>query len=329
MATPSPAVYVQDGGGAQVTTPPIDVVAGDTITIGLVSTAGVNTWAIVLYGQDESVSPPTLTINNTTKTATFTAPSAPWTLIYKSTVNGGVDINGVSQSSYSATVGIHCKTGAGTRLGASNETLESNATTGWVGKLNASIRGSNVTWANDLAGSTFTNQYVASISGNAGAGGTIAVNATTFQFAAAQASASFTQASTSSASGATMKIAAQSSSLAAGNGGALLLQGGGKGASGLRGPARLQTTPDGSTFETMVEACEVVSGNRVLALAQRGTGITSTNMPANTGDGVVFLTEAATAPTANPSGGTILYVDPADHKLKCRTANGTTTTLGP
>ena len=41
--------------------------------------------------------------------------------------------------------------------------------------------GGSVTWANDLAGSTSTNQYVAAISGNGGLGGTIPINASALQ----------------------------------------------------------------------------------------------------------------------------------------------------
>ena len=46
----------------------------------------------------------------------------------------------------------------------------------------------------DLAASTSTNQWVAAISGSAGAGGTVPVNATTLQFGQGQASPTFTQA---------------------------------------------------------------------------------------------------------------------------------------
>ena len=53
-----------------------------------------------------------------------------------------------------------------------------NNTDGYI-ETKAVSSGSSVTWANDLAGSTATNQYVAAISGNAGAGGVIPINGTT------------------------------------------------------------------------------------------------------------------------------------------------------
>lgn len=160
MAAPSPTCYVKDGAGANQTTPPFDVTAGNVVTIGLVSTAGVSAWSLTLYGQDESVTPPTVTIDANTKTATFTAPALPWTLIYKSTVNGGVDANGVTQSTYSTTVGIHCKTAGGKRLLASNETTEASSTTGWLAKVNDPIR-------NPPAGSTPTGTGIVHITAGA------------------------------------------------------------------------------------------------------------------------------------------------------------------
>jgi hypothetical protein len=50
-----------------------------------------------------------------------------------------------------------------------------------------------VTWAGDLSGSTNTSQHVAAISGNAGAGGSIPVNATSLSFSASEASPSVNQ----------------------------------------------------------------------------------------------------------------------------------------
>lgn len=45
------------------------------------------------------------------------------------------------------------------------------------------------------------------------------------------------------------------------------------------------------------------------------------------GVGVMFIGNAGTNPSTNPTGGSIPYVDAADGKLKCRTANGVTTTI--
>ena len=140
MASPSPAVTVQDGGAAAQNNPPFDVTAGNVVTVALVSVAGVSSWGFQLFGQDDKVTPPAVTVNNTTKVATFTAPTAPWTLIYKSIVNNGVDVNGVVQPSYTTTVGIHALTANSKRLVASNETAESNTTLGWTQKVNDAAR---------------------------------------------------------------------------------------------------------------------------------------------------------------------------------------------
>lgn len=85
----------------------------------------------------------------------------------------------------------------------------------------------------------------------------------------------------------------------------LLLQGGAEkgAAAGKKGGVRLQLN---GTTETMLEATEVAIGRRVVALC-RGSDLTTTQMPANTGDGVVYLANAATVPTASPVTGGILY----------------------
>lgn len=141
MANPSPICTVKDGAGAaQVTTNGVNVTATNTITIALTSTAGVDEWTIELYGKDELVAAPTLTIDNTLKTATFTAPAAGSALIFRSTVNNGREINGVVQSTYVATFGVYVLTANGLRVAAINETLEGSATSGWVTKINTLIR---------------------------------------------------------------------------------------------------------------------------------------------------------------------------------------------
>jgi hypothetical protein len=112
------------------------------------------------------------------------------------------------------------------------------------------------------------------------------------------------------------------------NGGALLLQGGARGStSGKYGAVRLQM--GGSTAQTMVEACDVqaeaTAPSRVLSLV-RSTALTTTQMPTNTGDLVIYIGNCATAPTANPVSGGILYVEAG--ALKYRGSSGTVTTLG-
>lgn len=84
--------------------------------------------------------------------------------------------------------------------------------------------GGSVTWGSDLAGSTDLNQWVSSISGHSGSGGTVPINALTLQFAANQSFPQINQALNTLIDGYHMVIQAQSSS--AGNGGNLVLASG-------------------------------------------------------------------------------------------------------
>jgi len=76
----------------------------------------------------------------------------------------------------------------------------------------------------------------------------------------------------------------------------------------------------------LVEVAQVVSSQRVVSLAF-GANLTSTQMPTNTGDLVVFLANAATNPTANPVGGGILYSTAG--ALHWRGSGGTDTPIAP
>lgn len=110
------------------------------------------------------------------------------------------------------------------------------------------------------------------------------------------------------------------------NGAFVALQGGAaktNGSSGRRGGVRLQVGADSA--ETLVEVTEPVLGNRVVALCQIGSGISSTQMPANTGDGVVYIANRAIVPSASAVGGGILYAEAG--ALKWRGSGGTITTV--
>lgn len=126
-----------------------DVTPATTVTIQLASLSGVDTWGITCIGTDELLVAATitasLTINSTTKTATFTAPVAGSALIFQSVVNGGVDVNGVEQSSYTTTFGLYTlATTTGDRVAAVNETTEGSASFGWLTKLNPILRDGTV-----------------------------------------------------------------------------------------------------------------------------------------------------------------------------------------
>ncbi len=85
------------------------------------------------------------------------------------------------------------------------------------------------------------------------------------------------------------------------------------------GAARLQ-----AGAESLVEATELVAGQRIVALCL-AADLTTTEMPASTGDGVLFFANANTVPTADPVGGGIVYVESG--ALKYRGTSGTVTTL--
>lgn len=97
-------------------------------------------------------------------------------------------------------------------------------------------------------------------------------------------------------------VTAGTTTAAAAAGGNLALRGGTEGAGGLSGAVRLMLSGN----ETMVEASEVAAGRRVVALA-RTAAVTATQMPVNTGDGVVYLANAQTVPTDSPVSGVTLY----------------------
>ena len=113
------------------------------------------------------------------------------------------------------------------------------------------------------------------------------------------------------------------------HGGNLILSSGTRGStSGRRGAVRLRV--NGSSTETLLETTDVqaeaTSPSRVVALLAN-KDITTTELPSGTGDLVVYLGNCATAPTVNPVGGGVLYVESG--ALKYRGTAGTITTLGP
>jgi hypothetical protein len=145
------------------------------------------------------------------------------------------------------------------------------------------------------------------------------------QFAAVSANPVVTQVQHASGTAGTFTVAAQSAfATGAFNGGTLKLLGGAKGSTGLQGGVQLGV--GNAVTGPLIEIAEVVSGNTVIALGRAGA-LTATQMPANTGSGVVYISTATTLPTANSVGGGILYVDAG--ALKYRGTAGTVTTVAP
>lgn len=167
-----------------------------------------------------------------------------------------------------------------------------------------------------------------------------AAGTTTIQFGSSVTNATMNQTALGSvaapgAAGAIMTVQAQAGQAATGvgnNGGAggpLLISGGAGGTSaaataGINGPVRLQL---GVTNQTMIEAANLVAaGQRVVALCQIGTGITTVQLPANSGDGIIWIGNAVAVPTANPSStGIVLYA--VTSALNARDTKGTVTAL--
>lgn len=133
---PSPTCTVN----ATATTNGVNVAASSAVTIALADTTGVTSWSLSIFGTDETHSAPALTVNQTNKTATFTAPTAGAALLFKSIVNNGVDVNGTAQPSYTTTFGIFVLTAASRRVVALGQTTEGDASFGWVKDINTIIR---------------------------------------------------------------------------------------------------------------------------------------------------------------------------------------------
>lgn len=104
-------------------------------------------------------------------------------------------------------------------------------------------------------------------------------------------------------------------------GGGLSIFGGNKtGAAGTPGGVSL-----GCYADELIECAEVESGQQVVSLCL-GALVSSTQMPTGTGNRVVFIANAGTAPTVSAVGGGILYVQGG--ALKYRGSGGTVSTLG-
>ena len=134
------------------------------------------------------------------------------------------------------------------------------------------------------------------------------------------------QYSTSSTNGANLTIMAQTSTKHNASPGQVNISGGlGGDTINSHGGVRLQM---GAGTHTLVHLAETASiGDLVLALVS-DTPITSTNMPAGTGNQVIFIKDALTAPTTGtPVGGAILYSNSGI--LSIKQSNGTSFNIKP
>jgi len=99
------------------------------------------------------------------------------------------------------------------------------------------------------------------------------------------------------------KIRAATSTAGNADGGDVLISGGTANGSGLKGGVQLNLSTD---TDVMLETREVAVGRRFIGLC-RGSAVTTTQLPAGTGDLVLYVGDCATAPTVAPVGGVVLY----------------------
>lgn len=130
----------------------------------------------------------------------------------------------------------------------------------------------------------------------------------------------FTQPAGDTVNGANFVVKAQSAHSGATvnpNGGNIVLgtgDAGTNGSVGLRGALNIGL---GNTPNTcaMINVCEVVLGQRAVALVRCGTNVGATQLPANSGDGVVYIANAQTQPTVNAVGGGLIWANSTN--IKC------------
>lgn len=126
----------------------------------------------------------------------------------------------------------------------------------------------------------------------------------------------------------TFTIRAQSASATATganeNAAFLHMQGGARDGVGNYGGVRLQLNAD--TAQNMVEVTHLANARRIVSLV-RPVALSTTEMPVNTGDLVIFVGNAATVPTAPPVSGGIMYSEAGAGKWYG--TSGTVTTFGP
>jgi len=135
---------------------PADVQAGSYCKVSLESN-DVSTIQVTIPSTDELSTAPTVTTNQSAKTATFRATATTGhTYLVRVVVNSGVDSNGDDVADYTKQLGVHVLTSGGKRLLAIGERDEADRTWGYLPKLNQSIRDvATQTWGvsatNDVA----------------------------------------------------------------------------------------------------------------------------------------------------------------------------------
>lgn len=196
----------------------------------------------------------------------------------------------------------------------------------WNGSAWVASAAANVfTAGTDLSGSN-TNQNVIALTGSTG---TVSCKADAINFISTVVPA-FTQTLTNSGNGVAFSITAQESTVASNIGGIVKISGGTNSASnGFHGGVQLQM---GGGRVTMLDITELAAApsdphRRVLSLLNgAGGAVSNTEMPNGTGNMVIYIRNALTAPTTgNPVNGAILYA--SGGKLNIKESSGNTFTI--
>lgn len=194
----------------------------------------------------------------------------------------------------------------------------------WNGSVWTNLPINTFTPGGDLGG-TYLSQTVEQISGNAG---NVLINVENFVIDAAMTGLNISFNSTSSSSGSDIEIYAQSSTYPdpSAKGGNLYFGSGSSTSYNSGSVSLLLGSSVTHPFSFIgLELAEIGSGRRILSLLNRNP--ITTEMPAGTGDGVMFIRNAQTSPsTGNPVNGAILYADSGT--LKVRESSGNDFTLG-
>ena len=177
---------------------------------------------------------------------------------------------------------------------------------GWSGSYWGPVPSNAFVAANDLS-LVPTPQSVVGLTGTSG---TVRVTANALTFIST-AVPYISQVYLTSGSAANTVIKAQGFSSGTGSGGNLILAGGANSGSSLLGGVALSAggdpAVDSSTGQYVFQVDQVLSNQLVAAFFPPATGLTSTQMPTNSGNKVIYIGEVGTAPIAQSSSGVILW----------------------
>ena len=141
--------------------PPYIATSGQPLVITLANPSGVANWQLFVIGVDNSnPTPPSITINQTTYTASFNMTGAATALLLRSTVNNGIDSTGVLNPGLTTTFKTYVPDGYGNPVYALGEHLESGPF-GWLPALNSNRAGGGFVANGDLSGSSSSQTVVA------------------------------------------------------------------------------------------------------------------------------------------------------------------------